>query len=87
MEISVLLGLAIVWLILQGLAFRLFAGGWRIAAWVSGGAMLLAVAVAVLGGLAGSNLAPIWIVLALPLCTVWIIGLWIVHGIAALLAK
>lgn len=87
MEFSFVLGVAAIWLILQGLAFWLFEGGWRVAAWISGGAMLLAVAVGVLGGLAGSNLAPIWIVLALPLCAVWIVGLWIVYGIAALLAK
>ncbi len=84
MEITFLLGIAALWLVPQGLAFWLFEGRWRAAAWLSGGAMLLAIAVGILGGLAGSNLAPIWIVLALPVCTLWIVGLWIIRGVVVL---
>ena len=62
------------------------AGAWRLAAWVPVAAMAAAVAVAVLGSLAGSNLAPIWIVFALPLCLVWLAGLWLLRGLAALLS-
>jgi hypothetical protein len=36
-----------------------------------------AVAIAVLGVIAGSNLSPIWVVLALPLCISWIVLLWV----------
>lgn len=82
---AALLGLAGIWLIPQGLALYLFKGGWRIAAWVSAGAMILALTVGILGGLAGSNLAPIWVVFALPLCAIWITALWIVRGIVVLL--
>ena len=37
------------------------------------------------GGLAGSNMAPIWIFIALPLCTTWIVALWIIRGIVVFL--
>ncbi len=46
--------------------------------------MLLAIAVGVIGGLAGANMAPMWIVVALPLCTPWIAALWAARGVAAL---
>jgi hypothetical protein len=54
-----------------------FRGGWRAAAWLSAIAMGAAVAIAVLGVIAGSNLSPIWVVLALPLCISWIVLLWV----------
>lgn len=63
-------------LVLQVLALWRFDGGWKLAAWVPALAMGAAVAVGVLGGLAGSNLAPIWIFLAAPVCLVWIVALW-----------
>jgi hypothetical protein len=34
--------------------------------------------------MAGSNLAPIWIVFALPPCLLWLAGLWLLRGLAAL---
>lgn len=67
----------------QWLALRRFDGGWKLAAWVPVAAMGVAVAVAVLGVMAGSNLAPIWVVFALPLCLLWLAGLWLLRGIAA----
>ena len=68
----------------QWLALRRFEGGWRLAAWVPVVGMGAAVGVGVLGAMAGSNLAPIWIVFALPLCLVWLAGLWLLRGVAAL---
>lgn len=76
------LGILAIWLIPQALALWLLKGRWRAAAWMSAAAMLLALAVGILGGLAGSNIAPIWIVLALPVCMIWIVGLWVIHGLA-----
>jgi hypothetical protein len=46
--------------------------------------MGVALAVAVLGVAAGSNLAPIWVVFALPPCLLWLAGLWLARGLAAL---
>ena len=68
----------------QWFALRRFRGGWRLAAWVPVAVMGAAVAVAVLGVMAGSNLAPIWVVFALPLCLIWLAGLWLARGLAAL---
>jgi hypothetical protein len=42
--------------------------------------MIIALGIAVLGVLAGSDLAPIWVVLALPLCLSWIVLLWIARA-------
>jgi hypothetical protein len=39
----------------------------------------------VLGAQAGSNLAPIWIVFAVPLCLLWLAGLWLLRGVASLI--
>lgn len=84
-----LLGLPL-WLIggivLQVKALRRFGGGWRVAAWIPALAMGAAVAVAVLGSLAGSNLAPIWIVFALPFCLAWLVVLWLARALAGWLA-
>jgi hypothetical protein len=67
-------------IVMQVRALRRYRGGWRIAAWVPALAMAAALAVAVLGGLAGSNLAPIWVVFALPPCFVWLTALTVAHG-------
>lgn len=68
--------------VLQIVALRNFTGGWRVAALVPVWTMGAAVAVAVLGVLAGSDLAPIWVVLALPLCFLWVFGMWILRAVA-----
>jgi uncharacterized membrane protein YvlD (DUF360 family) len=73
---------AVGWAALQVVALWTLDGLWRKAAWVSAGAMALAIGIAVLGVLAGSNIAPIWIVLALPVCLLWIGALWVVRGLA-----
>lgn len=65
------------WLALQVAALRVMSGGWRAAAWVPALAMGAALVIAVMGVLAGSNLAPIWVVLAIPLCFGWIVLLWV----------
>jgi hypothetical protein len=69
-----------VWLVLQVAALVVFRGGWRAAAWLSAVAMSVTIAIALLGVIAGSNLAPIWVVLALPLCLSWIVLLWLVRA-------
>jgi hypothetical protein len=74
------------WLALQWLALTRMTGGWRVAAWVPAIALGAAFAIAVLGVLAGSDLAPIWVVLALPLCVVWLLALWLARGLSALVA-
>jgi hypothetical protein len=67
---------ALAWFALQGIALWKLRGPWRMASWISAGAMALALGVAVLGGLAGSNIAPLWVILALPVCLLWIVVLW-----------
>ena len=67
------------YLILQAGALVAMRGWRRTVAWVSAGVMGLAVAVAVIGGLSGSNLAPIWVVFALPPLTAVLVLLWIAH--------
>jgi hypothetical protein len=71
-------------LVAQWQALRRFRGGWKLAAWVPVCVMGAAAAVAVLGVLAGSDLAPIWVVFALPPCLLWLAGLWLLRGVAAL---
>lgn len=73
-------------MMLQLLALWRMRGWWRTAAWLSAAAMGLAVGIAVLGVLDGSNLAPIWVFLALPVCLAWIALLWIVRGIVWIIA-
>jgi hypothetical protein len=69
------------WLTLQLAGLALLRGGWRIAAWICAGIMGAALAVAILGVLGGSNLAPIWGVFALPVCLAWMVVLWLVRGL------
>ena len=71
-----------VWLLINGLALWSFERAWRKAALVPVAIMALALAVAVLGVASGSNLAPIWVFLALPVCLVLSILLWVAKGIA-----
>src|SRR3546814_10740615 len=64
------------WLVLQILALWKLSGMWRRAAWPSAAVIGLALVVAILAVLSGSNLAPIWVVFALPVCLLWIGLLW-----------
>ena len=77
-----LIGGAASWLILNGLAVWQLQGGWRKAALVPAAIMGAAVMVAVLGVLGGSNLAPIWVVFAVPVCLALIVLIWIAKIIA-----
>lgn len=72
---------------MQVLALRRMRGGWRLAAFVPLVAMSAALGVAVLGSLAGSNLAPIWVVFALPPCVLWLAALWLAYGARAWAAQ
>ena len=76
------LTIAAMWLVLQVAALWTLDGWWRKAAGLSATVMAIALAIATLGVLAGSDLAPIWVVFALPLCFLWIMLLWIVRGVA-----
>jgi hypothetical protein len=51
----------------------------RTGARLCAGLMGAVVAFAVLGGLAGSNLAPIWVVFAIPVLTLALLVLWGLH--------
>jgi len=51
----------------------------RTGARLSAGVMAAAVLFAVLGGLAGSNLAPIWVFFAIPVLTLALSVLWLMH--------
>jgi hypothetical protein len=84
---GVVLLMAAAWLALQALALWKLRGAWRLAAWVPLAAMGLALAVAILGVLAGSDLAPIWVVFALPFCLLWIATLWLLRAIDRALAR
>lgn len=69
-------------MILNTVALWRFQGPWRKAALVPAGAMALVIGVAALGGLSGSNLAPIWVIFAMPVCLLWILALWLARALA-----
>jgi hypothetical protein len=75
------------WIALQALALCQLQGWWRNAAWLSAAVMGLAIIVATLGVLAGSDIAPIWVVLALPICLAWVVLLWVARGVAWLFMR
>jgi hypothetical protein len=69
----------VTYMVLQTLSLWLLKGGWRLAAWVPAATMAVAIVVGVVGGLAGSNIAPMWIVLSMPGCIGWLVvllGAW-----------
>ena len=63
------------YLLAQALAFWRMRGRYRLAFWLPVGAMALVYLVALLGTLAGSNLAPIWVVFASPFALIYVIVL------------
>ena len=67
------------YLILQAGELLAMRGWRRRIAWGCTAIMGAAVVVAVSGGLSGSNLAPIWVVFALPPLTAVLTLLWIAH--------
>lgn len=76
------LGGAALWLFLNAVALRRFSGWWRTAAFVPAALMALATGVTVLAALDGSNLAPIWLILAIPFCLALTGMLWTIRLIA-----
>lgn len=63
------------YLALQAFAFWRMRGRYTLAFWLPVGAMALVYLLALLGAMAGSNLAPIWVVFASPLALMYVIVL------------
>jgi len=66
---------------LQVRALRRFRRGWRRAALVPVAAMSVAAAISIGGGLAGADLAPLWIFLTLPAAVLFLLVLFAVKGV------
>jgi hypothetical protein len=79
-----LFGAGLLYLVLQLASLVLLRGRWRIAAWICAGVMALAIIVGLLGGYGGSNIAPLWIVIALPILAVVLAIMLVVRGIIKL---
>ena len=77
------LGGAVLWLLLNGAALMRFNGLWKTAALIPAALMALATGVTALAVLDGSNLAPIWLIFALPVCLAMIGLLWAIRLIAS----
>ena len=71
--------LPVAYLVLQGGGLLARREPLRTGARICAGIMGAVVLFAVLGGLAGSNLAPIWVVLAIPVLTLALAVLWGLH--------
>ncbi|MEM7463377.1 MAG: hypothetical protein AAF362_11945 [Pseudomonadota bacterium] len=61
----------------QGAAFYFMTGRWRIAASIPFVIFLLALGLLIIGIFMGANLAGVYLVLAIPLCLLYIVLLWI----------
>ena len=68
---------AIAYLVGQGAALYFMTGKWRIAAFVPLIIFLLALGLLIVGIFMGANLAGVYLVMAIPLCVVYILLLWI----------
>ncbi|MCF8707726.1 hypothetical protein [Rhizorhapis sp. SPR117] len=79
-----LLGAGLVYLLLQLTSLILLRGRWRMAAWICAAAMALAIIIGLLGGYGGSNMASLWIVIAMPILAVVLAVLLVVRGIMKL---
>jgi hypothetical protein len=66
------LATALAYLVLQFWALNRLAGAWRLAAATALLAMVAVIAAGFVGGAAGSNLAPMWIFIALPAATLYL---------------
>lgn len=80
--IPLLLLVGYLWL--QWRALARFAGLWRWAAAVPAIAMAAALAVSIMGAMAGANLAPLWFFLTLPFAFFYLV---ILSGLQAWLAR
>ena len=80
---TLLLLLPILYVVLQLSALRRMRDGWRWAAALPVMAMLAALAVFVVGIATNANLSAIWLVLGLPLATLYLVLLVPLHWIVA----
>lgn len=79
-----LFGAGLLYLLLQLVSLVVLRGRWRAAAWLCAGVMALAIIVGWLGGYGGSDMAPVWIVIALPILAVVLAILLVVWAIRKL---
>lgn len=77
-------GAGLLYLLLQLVSLILLRGRWRIAAWTCAGVMALAIIIGLLGGYSGADMAPLWIVIAMPILGVALAILLVVRGIIKL---
>lgn len=78
---------AIAYLVGQGAALYYMRGKWRIAAYVPLTIFLLALGLLIVGIFMGANLAGVYLVMAVPVCLVFILMLWAVYFGVELLGK
>lgn len=79
-----LFGAGLLYLLLQLISLLVLRGRWRLAAWACATIMALAIVVGWAGGYSGAGMAPVWIVVALPLLAVVLAILLVVRGIMKL---
>ncbi|HKX21899.1 MAG TPA: hypothetical protein VJM81_01350 [Rhizorhapis sp.] len=79
-----LFGAGLLYLFLQLASLMLLRGRWRRVAWACAGIMAVAITVGLLGGYGGSDMAPLWIVIAMPILAVVLAVLLVVRGIIRL---
>lgn len=79
-----LFGAGLLYLLLQLASILLLRGRWQMVAWACAGVMAFAIIVGMLGGYGGSNMAPLWIVIAFPVLAVVLAILLVVRGIMKL---
>lgn len=79
-----LFGAGLLYLLLQLVSLLVLRGRWRTAAWACAGIMAMAIIIGLLGGYSGSGMAPLWIVIAIPILAVGLAILLVVRGIIKL---
>ena len=79
-----LFGAGLLYLLLQLISLIVLRGRWRSIAWACAAVMALAIIVGLAGGYSGANMAPIWIIIALPVLAVVLAVLLVVRGIMKL---
>ncbi len=77
----------IAYLLGQGSALYFMTGKWRIAAAIPLAIFLLALGLLIIGIFIGANLAGVYLVLAIPLCLLYIVFLWIAFTIFCVLRQ
>ena len=79
-----LFGAGLLYLLLQLVSLLVLRGRWRTVAWACAGIMAMAIIIGLLGGYSGSGMAPLWIVIAIPILAVGLAILLVVRGIIKL---